>query len=402
MKRRSLTLGDKDGFMADATARDRTTLGVIVAVLLTLPSVSQGATLIVVGSGTPESCTELALHGALAQAEYAAGALIRFACGADPVTIYLTQLSGHESPVFLVPPHKTTIDGGGLVTLHGGYSPASILFIAPNTTVNLLNIGVTGTWGYSAVRNEGKLDVKQAYFFGNAFNAIENFGSITVKNTLFADNGSLLMALGGSITTWGTATIESSSFINNGGDGGAVFSYGSLFVKNSTFTNNHAEWFAGGVTTYGLADMDNCKFFYNRGFAGGAVSNYGAMLTVKNSAFVENEGISPGAGGITSWSGDVTVTNTEFLRNRGTYAGGIYSGAALSLSNSLLEGNAARYGGGITIGFTGNQTTIINSSIINNTASVDGGGLYVQGDVFPRIVRTTVSGNSPNDIGSEL
>ena len=64
----------------------------------------------VVGNGTPESCTSASFVAALA-----AGGVISFDCGPDPVTITLTE----TAMVYNNTGPEIVIDGGGLVTLNG-------------------------------------------------------------------------------------------------------------------------------------------------------------------------------------------------------------------------------------------------------------------------------------------
>lgn len=65
----------------------------------------------VVGNGTPASCTSAAVVAAVA-----AGGVITFDCGPDPVTIVLQQ----TAKIFNNTGPDIVIDGGGLVTLSGG------------------------------------------------------------------------------------------------------------------------------------------------------------------------------------------------------------------------------------------------------------------------------------------
>ena len=65
---------------------------------------------VVVGDGTPASCTEAALTSALASSP----AKVRFDCGADPVTIPLTATI-HVT-------NDLVVDGAGVVTLSGAGS----------------------------------------------------------------------------------------------------------------------------------------------------------------------------------------------------------------------------------------------------------------------------------------
>ena len=66
----------------------------IVAALLAVssgpPQTASARAPIIVGDGTPASCTQAALEYALAVAEGSGGGTIRFECGEGPVTIILT------------------------------------------------------------------------------------------------------------------------------------------------------------------------------------------------------------------------------------------------------------------------------------------------------------------------
>ncbi len=66
---------------------------------------------LVVGNGTPESCTSAAFVAAVA-----AGGVITFNCGADPITITLSE----TAKVYNDAGPEILIDGDGLVTLSGG------------------------------------------------------------------------------------------------------------------------------------------------------------------------------------------------------------------------------------------------------------------------------------------
>ena len=101
-------------------------VGLLLVAALALPVPAMAA--IVVGDGTAASCTELALRNALLVAGNEGGATIRFQCGKAPVTIALIATGDLRTgagyllePAVLTPPNKTTIDGGGLIALEGGF-----------------------------------------------------------------------------------------------------------------------------------------------------------------------------------------------------------------------------------------------------------------------------------------
>ncbi|MFT7838697.1 hypothetical protein Q5530_21360 [Saccharothrix sp. BKS2] len=65
----------------------------------------------VIGAGTPVGCTSQAVVAAVA-----AGGVITFDCGPDPVTIAMTETAKVRNDSG----RETVLDGGGLVTLSGG------------------------------------------------------------------------------------------------------------------------------------------------------------------------------------------------------------------------------------------------------------------------------------------
>ena len=72
------------------TSAERLATVLFVVFVLALPQPALAAPPIVVGDGTPASCTEAALQQAVAVAAVSGGGTIRFKCGTGPVTITLT------------------------------------------------------------------------------------------------------------------------------------------------------------------------------------------------------------------------------------------------------------------------------------------------------------------------
>lgn len=107
-------------------------------------------------------------------------------------------------------------------------------------------------------------------------------------------------------------------------------------------------------------------------------------------------------GGITATIAGLTITNGAAL---GDYGGGIYNDQSmLAVSNCILSGNTARYGGslfndgGYSGGIPGSATLSVSDSIISNsTAGVLGGGIYNNGSggsAMLTVTNSTFSGNS--------
>ena len=87
------------------------TLEALCSVTAEAQAVDTGLPDTVVGDGTPESCTSQAFVDAVA-----AGGIITFDCGPDPITITLTE----TAKVFNDRGPEIVIESGGLVTLSGG------------------------------------------------------------------------------------------------------------------------------------------------------------------------------------------------------------------------------------------------------------------------------------------
>ncbi len=90
-------------------------------------------------------------------------------------------------------------------------------------------------------------------------------------------------------------------------------------------------------------------------------------------------------GGVNLYGGNGIVSNCIISGNTADYGGGSYRGM---LYNCTISGNTAKYGGG------NYRSTLNNCTIRDNTASRDGGGSY-----FGTLYNCVISGNSANNGG---
>jgi hypothetical protein len=207
----------------------------------------------VVGTGTAASCT-----GAAFIAAVAAGGVITFNCGPDPVTITVTE----PAKVFNNTGPKVVIDGGGLVTLSGG-GTTRILYM------NTCDSDQVWTTSHCNDQDHPLLTV-QNITFANANSSAE----------AEYDGGGAIWARGGRLK------IVNSRFFNNvcasegpdiGGAAVRVFDQSEdlpVYVVNSTF---------GGADGLG-----------NSGSNGGALSSIGVSWTIINSLFSHNHAVGNG------------------------------------------------------------------------------------------------------------
>jgi len=251
----------------------------------------------VVGTGTKDNCTGDAFVKAVAN-----GGVITFDCGADPVTITLTQ----TAKVFNDKGPKIVIDGGGKVTLSGG-GKVRILYM--NTC-------------------------DQAQKWTTSHCQDQDSPQLTVQNLTFVD---------------GNSTGETT----DGGGGGAIFDRGGrLKIVNCRFFRNQCEPTGpdlGGAAVRTLSQsMGLPVYVVNSTFGGkdglgnvcsngGGLSSIGVSYTVINSLFSYNQAVGNGANPAKSGTPG------------GGSGGAIYNDGntyTLSLCGTLIEHNHANEGGG--------------------------------------------------------
>jgi hypothetical protein len=300
----------------------------------------------VVGTGTPDSCTGDAFVAAVA-----AGGVITFDCGPDPVTIKLTK----TAKVFNDKGPKIVIDGGGKVTLDGG---GNVRILYQNTC-----------------------DQAQVWTTSHCDN--QDSPQLTVQNLTFQNGNAKGLDPGG---------------------GGAIFaSGGRLKVINSRFFTNVCDDTGpdvGGAAIRALQQYNGMPaYVVNSTFGGkdglgnvcsngGGLSSIGVSYTVINSLFSYNKAIGNGANPAKSGTPG------------GGSGGAIYNDGntyTLTLCGVDIEHNHANEGGG-AIFFVSNDRSgslIIQDSTLIDTPS-DGfetqgyPGIFVLANGNPQVSNSTI------------
>jgi hypothetical protein len=225
-------------------------LGFLVGIAVAIPLIWWGALHLsyaagVVGTGTPESCTEQALDAALV-----GGGAITFNCGKAPLVIPVLKEKLIEQ--------NTALDGGGLVTLSGrnmtrvfhvtasGRLEAHKLTIAYGAANDSSDTARDGNGG--AILNEGGtvyladvgLTANRAdHSGGGIYNKGGALGlvRVTISGSYVADNGAALF------NEKGTITLANSTLSGNfaGKNGGGLYNFaGTVTLINATLYENNA------------------------------------------------------------------------------------------------------------------------------------------------------------------
>jgi hypothetical protein len=248
---------------------------------------------IVIGNGTPQSCTSAAVVEAVAR-----GGIITFDCGSKPHTIVMTQ----TAKVFNDTGPEIVLDGGGLVTLSGN-GERRILYM------NTCDPEQVWTTPHCQNQDHPRLTVQNL-----AFTRGWDSGPETT------DGGAAIWVRGGRFKIVSSVFYDNSCQSTGTDVGGAavrVFSqYNGLpvYVTRSTFGGSPA--------------------FANICANGGGISSIGVSWTIINSLFSHNEAIGRGANG-----GNPGGGNGGAIYNDGNEM-------TLRVLGTRIENNHAREGGG--------------------------------------------------------
>ena len=174
--------------------------------------------------------------------------------------------------------------------------------------------------------------------------------------------------------------LDNINFINGylkGSSGAAIRSLSNdIEIKNCYFENNTAKNYGGAIYLgWDRGIISNCLFVNNTADSGGAIYISSNGFTIKNSTFRKNNGNRGGS--VYIYSKDVILEDSTFNDNNATYGGAIFVYTSnVTISNSSFENNNATYG---VIEWQGDNGTLLNSSLNNNSAGYYGGAVYWDG-----------------------
>jgi len=280
--------------------------------------------------------------------------------------------------------------GGGIYNLNGGTLNIDDALIRDNVAN-----GTAGSGGGVLNDAGATLVITNSQITGNTSNraggGIENnAGTVTLtdvnldNNTTFTSpgNGGGLHVTGAGSTSINNGTVNGN---NAGAEGGGLWNgTATMTVNGTTISGNTASGAGadqGGGGIYNLnggtlividAVISNNRANGTAGSGGGILNDVGSQLSVTNSDITGNTAVRAG-GGIEDNSG----TSTLLLTN-------------VSLNNNSVTGPPGN-GGGLHI-TGGGSITITGGEVNNNTASLEGGGLW-NGAGTMTINGTTIDGN---------
>ncbi|WP_458404599.1 Ig-like domain repeat protein [Methanobrevibacter sp.] len=246
-----------------------------------------------------------------------------------------------------------------------------------------------GTVNYINILNSNFKD-NQATNFGGAIYFTTTSNNLNVRNSTFSNNKASNSGAGIYIKSGSPVSIDNCTFLNHdlsNGQGAAIY-WGTTYkfaTSHSTFKNNNALdgstiYFAAVPTSIEITDSTFNKNTVTSS-SGGAlnVPSGTSSLTISGSTFEDNGASSTGmAIYIPGSSMPVTITDSSFINNDFTRGnGGAISTAStgkLTIDNTTFKDNDAQKGAAIFFARTPSSIEITDSTFTNNHVTNDNGG----------------------------
>lgn len=173
------------------------------------------------------------------------------------------------------------------------------------------------------------------------------------------------------------ATVTGCKFIGNQANrGGSVYVNKCVAtLKDLTVTENKGGMYITGVNCQ--ATLEGAEIYKNTGSsATGIMVTASAHATITDTRIYENVATGTGGGLSVSSLGVAQLKNLDIYKNQAKTAGGFYGGAGsvvIAENLNIYENSATALGGGV---YSGANLTMKNSVIRNNTAAENGGGVH--------------------------
>jgi predicted outer membrane repeat protein len=333
------------------------------------------------------------------------------------LTVFLTNDPVTISGVKIQSGNAQTSPGGGIAN-YSDLSLDHVIFYYNHTEMygggiwnqNSLTLSNVSFFGNSAIMegggaySQGPFLADQVYFGYNS--SEENGGglfatyyaNVTLVSAEFYNNTT--PNNGGNIYIVGGLTMEDSSVINGdaGNIGGGIYiaEDATATITNTILRNNHAVSGGGiNVTIHGTLVANNLLLDMNAADqVGGAINNYEGTAYLSRSVLSNNSADQGGA--IHSlnilFDGKLVIEESSVISNTATtYGGGVFCAGDTTLSGVTVSNNHAEYGGGLINSW---KLAIVNSTISKNSAKENGGGLYDSTTITPPVIyNSTITGN---------
>ena len=288
------------------------------------------------------------------------------------------------------------------------------LFLNPVDSASVGDLDISGRGGTLTIRGLGE---------GATINANQIDRVIEVHDNVRDDATNLILD---NITVTNGRPITGNVFFSLARNGGGIHinSRATAELINCNITGSSAPK-GGGIYNAGTLTMRNCNISNNIAVIGGGVSTYEGNTIISDSTISNNSvndtsdnetNLSSGGGVEHTGVGTTEITSSNITNNTAGGRGGGVAGSDtipqrgsvnIIVRDSVISGNTANEGGGVSSGSFGETfVTIENTTIENNVASRNGGGVSVGSPVQEvtitnSIIRSNESQGDGGGIDSE-
>ena len=182
--------------------------------------------------------------------------------------------------------------------------------------------------------------------------------------------------------------------------GGTSSSVGAIAVTRSDttvhlFDVSVIQNTGGGILSSGTLTLDHCHVSGNSNLSyGGGISNYGTLTVIASVIQGNSSGGYGGGLSTQDLNAEATLIDCEVTLNSAAGGGGVYvsEGTADFVNSTVGENHATYDGGGIYVVFPG-TVSLYNASVVRNSCAVGrtGGGIYGQLGVPVSITNTILA-----------
>jgi hypothetical protein len=229
---------------------------------------------------------------------------------------------------------------------------------------------------------------------------ISNGADVFIDNSQITNNTRITLSdvWGGGISIMYARLNISNSILsgNSAGHGGAIHvTAGELFSSGCAYDNNYAGTHGGAVDMYerSKAVFDSDTIVHNRSNEGGGIHNESRSdITLKGCVLKQNTA-NEGAGFYNSGDCNTNIDSCTIEQNSAQRrGGGIDNRGTMTLAHSRITGNTANDGDANGGGVNQRGTLTVNQCEISYNTAQKGGGIYTENNIV-RIANTTISNN---------
>ncbi|MCA9921229.1 MAG: right-handed parallel beta-helix repeat-containing protein, partial [Anaerolineales bacterium] len=255
-------------------------------------------------------------------------------------------------------------------------------YITTGTPLLLLNKTITVTGGYDSSNWSAAPDpqLNQTILDGQTTAQVVRIeGAVNPALEGFEIRNGVAIQGAGIYNQMGAPLIRNNKIYDNdgtqsGGVGAGIFDDGSATIENNTIYNNHAQANGGGIAVHlnnGLTTISFNEIYDNSAGSFGG----GIFLHVNTEAMIEgnvihNNTADSGAGFGTFGPTAAALQNNMFYQNQASDLGGaVFAAGSMNIWNDTIAANSATTNGGGIFVEVGATVQISNTIIVSNTGS---------------------------------